>query len=128
MTQYQRDFVRMLDSMREDHKGESTCLGVESEECEKCPLTNFCENDICFNAEKIIEVVTQWAKEHPFVTYEQAYEETFGVEPKNRYGEYICPRPLIEIDACDSKHSEDCDKCKKEFWGSEYKPPKKEGE
>lgn len=51
MTQYQKDFVRMLDSMREIHKGETTCDGIGDKECEECPLTTICgDNDICFNA------------------------------------------------------------------------------
>ena len=126
MTQYQRDFIRMLDSMREEHKGEATCLGVEAKECEECPLTNFCENDICFNAEKIIEIVTKWAKDHPFVTYEQKYEEVFGVKPLHidqckRC--YLCPKHA-GFDIGINCNAQSCEKCKEDFWGAEYKPPK----
>lgn len=126
MTQYQKDFVRMLDSMRVEHKGEATCLGVDAEECENCLLTNFCENDICFNAEKVIEIVTQWAKEHPIVTMADKYKEVFGVEPKNERGEYVCPA-WAGFDICDKEAI--CSKgCNEAFWKSEYKEPKKEGE
>ena len=132
LTQYQRDFIRMLDSMREEHKGEATCLGVEAKDCENCLLTNFCENDILFNAEKIIEIVTQWAKEHPFVTYEQKYEETFGVKPVTEHGDYYCPcmtgYKCPHIDTNTLKSSVGCEDCKEQFWKSEYKLPKKESE
>ncbi len=95
MTQFQRDFVRMLDSMREECKGETTCVGIGDKECEECPLTTFClDDDVCFNAEKIIEIVTQWAKEYPIVTNEQKYKGVFGVEPKGRGGDYVCPRSV----------------------------------
>ena len=129
MTQYQRDFIRMLDSMREEHKGEATCLGVGAKECEECLLATFCENDICFNAEKIIEIVTQWAKEHPLVTYEQKYEEVFGVKPISDSDEYVCPS-FLGLKPCKygGGNGSPCAKCAKDFWQSEYKEPKKEGE
>ncbi len=95
MTQYQKDFVRMLDSMRDTCKGATTCVGIGDKECEECPLTTFClDDDVCFNAEKIIEIVTQWAKEYPIVTNEQKYKGVFGVEPKGRGGDYVCPRSV----------------------------------
>lgn len=136
MTQYQKDFVRMLDSMRVEHKGEATCLGVDAEECENCLLTNFCENDICFNAEKVIEIVTQWAKEHPIVTMADKYKEVFGVEPKmaekqehDDWAFYMCPKNagfLVNVVCEGSLFSTACVECKQKFWQSAYKEPKKE--
>ena len=130
MTQYQRDFVRMLDSMLEEHKGETTCLGIGAKECEECLLANYCENDICFNAEKIIEIVTQWAKEHPFVTNEDKYKEDWGVEPRNEKGVLCCPKYMGLLKDLSKCHpiSGECEKCKEEFWNSEYREPKKEGD
>lgn len=130
MTQYQRDFVRMLDSMRDTCKGEITCAGIKMKECKECPLTKFCENDIWFNAEKIIEIVTQWAKEHPPVTYEQKYEETFGVKPLHidRCTKiYLCPKHA-GFDIGINCNAQSCETCKEKFWHSEYKEPKKEGD
>ena len=128
MTQFQKDFVRMLDSMREEHKGETTCVGIGDKACEECPLTTLCvDNDICFKTEKIIETVKQWAKEHPVVTYEQKYEETFGVKPRALNGNIPCPRNMGFKIKCETIGA--CGKCTNEFWNSEYKPPKtgKEG-
>ena len=127
MTQYQRDFVRMLDSMRDISKGTTSCIGVEADKCEKCLLADICDNEILYNAEKVIEIVTQWAKEHPFVTYEQKYEETFGVKPRALNGNIPCPRNMGFKIKCETIGA--CGKCANEFWNSEYKPPKtgKEG-
>ena len=127
MTQYQKDLVRMWDSLRDKHKDAPTCVDVN---CNACPLDEYCSGNngnITFNSEKAIEIVTQWAKEHLFVTYEQKYEETFGVKPRTVNGNLPCPRNVgfnckcVKIGACG--------KCTNEFWGSEYKPPKtgKEG-
>lgn len=129
MTQYQKDFVRMLDSMRDTCKGEITCAGIGVKECKECPLTKFCENDIWFNAEKIIEVVTQWAKEHPFITNEDKYKEDWGVEPRNEKGVLCCPKYMGLLKDLSKCHpiSGECEACKEQFWYSEYREPKKEG-
>lgn len=134
MTQYQKDLVRMWDSMREKYKGSPRCSTVN---CEACPLYECCysnDGNTVFNAEKTIEVVTQWAKEHPVTTYEQKYEETFGIRPITADGHYFCPHivgyeckynlSIME----ESVHNATCKECKEGFWQSEYKPPKKEGE
>ena len=132
MTQYQKDLVRMWDSTRKQGKGSTDCTGVP---CGNCPLFD-CACIIrgtIYNAEKAIEIVTQWAKEHPFVTNEQKYEETFGVKPIKldthgiAHGEYNCPKSAgfnIGTDCFGVK----CEVCKEKFWKSEYKEPKREGE
>lgn len=127
MTQFQRDFVRMLDSMRDTCKGAISCIGVDADKCEKCLLADMCDNEILYNAEKIIEVVAQWAKEHPFVTMKDKYKEVFGVEPKGKSGASVCPRS-VGFDDVECKIGGGCEDCRNEFWQSEYKEPKKEGE
>lgn len=124
MTQYQKDLVRMWDSLRTDYKGSHNCCPIL---CEQCPLNKgACSGDgfthTIFNAEKAIEIVTQWAKEHPIVTNEDKFKEVWGKEPKVN-GTYICP-PVRTSLLC----SKNCGECRKTFWGSEYKPPKEEGE
>lgn len=128
MTQYQKDLVRMWDSMRKEYKGETRCTAIN---CKVCPLCECCSGkggNISFNAEKAIEIVTQWAKEHPIVTYEQKYEETFGVKPKNPLGDTLCPHFAGFVNVKCEKNTIGCKKCKEDFWHSEYKEPKKEGE
>lgn len=128
MTQYQKDVVRMWDSMREEYKGEPRCITVD---CKVCPLYECCcrkDGNITFNVEKAIEIVNNWAKEHPFVTYEQKYEETFGVKPKNLFGDMLCPHFAGFVDVKCEKSIKGCAKCKEGFWGAEYKPPKADKE
>ena len=126
MTQFQRNLIRMWDSLRETNKGKSKCMGVK---CSLCPLNEIVCNtdDIIFNVEKGIEVVAQWAKDHPVITYVDKYKEVFGVEPKLNNGTYLCPRYLgFNEVKCESGAY--CEHCKDKFWHSEYKEPKKEGE
>ena len=130
MTQYQKDLVRMWDSLRENHKGESRCIAVA---CENCLLDECCHGDdgnISFNAEKSMEVVAQWAKEHPLVTMKDKYKEVFGVEPVHRESEiknYLCPK-LAGLGIDINCNAQPCGKCKEDFWGAEYKPPKTDKE
>ena len=127
MTQYQKDLIRMWDSLRKDYKGINDCISIR---CEDCPLKGkacICNNNLgrsLFNAEKAIEIVTQWAKEHPIVTMADKYKEVFGVEPKDKFGTFICPCSVGFIDVTCSQHN--CETCTNEFWNSEYKEPKKE--
>ena len=75
LTQYQKDLIRMWDSMREDCKGKEYCAYVS---CSDCPLYRevcYDGNDISglthmFDAEKAVKIVTQWAKDHPVETKE----------------------------------------------------------
>lgn len=131
MTQFQRDLIRMWDSVRTHHKGHIKCLGVS---CDKCPLVgHVCgTHGTTFYAEKTIEIVSSWAKEHPIVTNELKFKEDWGCEPKSIGGIYLCPS-YFGFEECVSPFGQSatnpyCVECEKKFWGSEYKPPKKEGE
>ena len=65
MTQYQKDLVRMWDSLREDDKGKNSCFSVR---CEDCPLDKICifpnRGRTLFNAEEAIEIVKFWNSEY----------------------------------------------------------------
>ncbi len=125
--EYKKTITRIFDSIRTDKEflGKCRCDGVDS--CAKgCPFHGreiFCLDDhsinLLFNA---LEYVEKWAKEHPIVTNEQKYEETFGIEPKNKGGSYFCPH-IIGCECPNYRSTEICNKCKQDFWGAEYKPP-----
>ena len=66
--EYEKEIVRMWDSVRESHKGEHTCGGVVCDN--RCPLyvKNELGNRICWSSEDCFEVlkaVEKWSKEHP---------------------------------------------------------------
>ena len=69
--EYNRETVRMWDSVRTNSKGEHTCSGVQ---CEDCPLyyVSLCHSygsinayDVYEKAIKCIDYVERWSKEHP---------------------------------------------------------------
>ena len=129
MTQYQKDLVRMWDSLRTENKGAPNCGSVL---CAKCPFyrvvcTSNCYTGVSFNAEKAIEIANDWAKEHPVKTNADKFKEAWGCEPKNRDDMYYCPRPFGKPD-CSGTPDEDmsCEECRKAFWEAEYVEPKAE--
>lgn len=119
--EYQRNIVRMFDSIRSNHKGEKKCRGIY---CKDCPfdgkLCNTGEN--AFRVYEAIEVVENWAKEHPIKTNADKFKEMFGIEP-------------IQISSC-INFKEKCGDCKyydgsacdadNRFWNAEYKEQTKE--
>ena len=116
--EYKKEFVRMMDSMRNVHKNELNCQGVI---CDKCHLREIClKHPLSVMPFKIIEAVERWSKEHPKVTYKDKFKEVFGVEPKDEDGVYVLPCSVGLIHTTDCLPF-NCDKCRAEFWNSEYK-------
>lgn len=131
MTQYQKDLVHMWDSLRNKYKGTPTCIAVS---CGTCPLQDCCcgnNGNISFNAERAIEIVTEWAKDHPVKTNADKFKEAWGFEPKHySSGEYYCPKPFFGKSNCHGRPDDDtiCEECRKAFWEAQYKEPKAERE
>ena len=63
--EYEKNEIRMFDSIRTEHKGENGCLGVD---CNDCPMRKI----VCGTGQilpfETIEIVENLAKEHPIVT------------------------------------------------------------
>ena len=57
--EYEKELVRMWDSLRKDHKGEQSCEGVKCREC------LFRKNGECISDSfEVVETVEKWSKEH----------------------------------------------------------------
>lgn len=118
--EYKRNLVRMLDSLRTEYKGKRNCDGIE---CNNCPFNKICVPNIntMFYAHESIEIVENWAKEHPIKTNANKFKEMFGLD-------------MAPIHSCvSSKSCEDCEytydgECavSKLFWDAEYKEQTKE--
>ena len=67
--EYEKELVRMWDSIRDEHKGEYSCLGVD---CEFCQLGRRCDRIFSF---EMIEAVEKWAKENPPKRYKVSKAE-----------------------------------------------------
>ena len=108
--EYQENVIRLWDSLRTEHKGEKDCAGVG---CSDCPLDN--EVGIC-NIYKSIEIVENWAKEHPIKTNADKFKEVFGVE---RLPLYSCDTNA-KCEDCGYYTGSGCN-ANHMFWNAEYK-------
>lgn len=120
--EYKENLIRMWDSLRDRYKGENCCAGVT---CTDCPCHNgICNNgSIMSNAYEAIDLVENWAKEHPIKTNADKFKEVFGFEPTPIY----CVNNNMKCSDCEyfDYNNGLCDVSI--FWGAEYKPTK-EGE
>lgn len=121
--EYQRDLIRMFDSLRNECKGKKNCGGIN---CRDCPFDRkVCNADIeTFHAHEAIEIVENWAKEHPVKTNADKFIEVFGVEhdPIN-----ACIKHNVKCGNCPYYNYDGTCDVTNRFWNAEYKPTK-EGE
>lgn len=110
--EFQRDLIRMFDSIRSDCKGESGCSGVD---CNDCPMHKI----VCGRGQirpfETIEIVENWVKEHHIVTNAEKFKEVFGTEPPIN----ACVNN-IDCENCEYYGDVDCN-VRDLFWDAEYK-------
>lgn len=98
--EYKKTYIRMMDSIRNNHKGSPSCEGVP--DCDICPLKDACHGII--NAPEFIEVVEKWGKEHPepknpndFLTLENMYHVCEALKGLRFYSKVKCEGEGIDI-------------------------------
>ena len=132
--EFEREIIRMWDSVRTESKGKLSCDRVS---CVDCPI-QYINNQLCQGyidnkgrtnfpiecAIDIIELVEKWSKEHPIATNRDKLKEVFGeqlahdiiTEVTNNCVGHKCPY-VFKNDKC-----EDC--FYDGFWKKEYQEPK----
>lgn len=116
MERYKENLLRLWDSLRTEHKGEKDCVGVM---CRDCPFYN--KKGIC-HIYTSIDIVENWAKEHPIKTNSQKFEEVFGFKPFTN----ACVKGEIKCKDCEYNDYGVCNASR--FWDAEYNEKTKEGE
>ena len=117
--EYQKNLVRMYDSLRTKYIGERSCRGVD---CNNCPF----DGKVCnigeknFHAHKSIEIVENWAEQHPVKTNSQKFEEVFGFKPYTNN----CINGEVKCDKCECYDYGVCNASR--FWDAEYNEKTKE--
>ena len=82
---YKNEFTRMMDSLRDSHKGEFSCNGVE---CRQCPLDEAC-NKNAVGAFEALAIVERWADLHKLKTRREIIEDITGEPiPERLYWEF----------------------------------------
>ena len=116
--EYQRNIVRMFDSLRTEYKGKRNCDGIE---CNNCPFNGKVCNvgKLLFSSFEAIEIVENWAKENPIQTNAEKFREVFGTKPSL----YTC---VNDINCEDCKYYGDVCYVRELFWDVEYNEKTKE--
>ena len=115
--EYKKNLIRMWDSIRNNHKGEETCDGMD---CCDCPFNEeVCRADgikgVLFHSYEAIEVVERWAKEHPIVTNFDKFREVFGTVPSKD----ACVNANKLCKECECFIDYRCN-VRNRFWNAEY--------
>ena len=67
---YKEEYIRMMDSLRQEYPealGQANCDYVH---CFQCPLKLVCNGgNSAYNAFEVIEIVDKWSKAHPYVRF-----------------------------------------------------------
>ena len=96
-------------------------------DCEDCPLSQSDDVDFCSSppkkrsresAEKVVQIVEQWAKEHPVKTRQSEFLNLFPDASLLTGNVNVCPNSLYE-GKCDCAQYPNCFSCKREFWSQE---------
>ena len=124
--EYEKTYIRMMNSLRKNSKGEHSCKAVNC--TDGCPFKPVCikKDSLIYNALKCVEIVEQWGKDHPIVTNADKFKEVWGVEPRaiDFPHNLLCPRRIgLNIPCKERCTGIVCDKCKIDFWESEYIEP-----
>lgn len=92
--------------------------------CNQCPADGMICSTIwgIHDAEKLVQVVEQWAAEHPRKTRQSVFLEQWpNARRDSGGGVYICPKFLdVDISCTDDETvCKPCDDCRREFWTQE---------
>ncbi len=110
----------MFDGLRTECKGAKGCAGIR---CADCPLYGKVCNTadttmFMFHAHETIEIVENWAKEHPIKTNADKFREVFGFEPLPNYST-LCADANIKCEECQYFDGSVC-VVSDRFWNTEY--------
>lgn len=121
------DAVEYIKEAKRICKSRSICKSVSG----KCPLldenghctatTDICAADVIEKTEKAVQIVEQWAKEHPIKTRQSELLKLFPNTKIDSGVIIFCPRnflPEAEKSAYCKKH-ESCKECRKNYWLTE---------
>lgn len=110
------EYIKTMQRLCESQNGYSGCSG--------CPLLN--EDDYCSivdareRAEDVVQIVEQWAKDHPVKTRQSEFLKMFpNAEIKDDYL-WMCPKYInYDYNPEGNCHEISCSDCKRKFWLTE---------
>lgn len=101
------------------------CRLCESKgECSECPLRNKedgrCIACVSEYAEKAVQIVEQWAKDHPIKTRQNKFLKMFPNAMINESDGILCITPCnIESKSIVCTYGKSCGDCRRDYWLTE---------
>ena len=104
------EFLKEFNRMCKAYDKDGDCKNCPAYEYSCCTNFNGQENDV-------VQIVEQWAKEHPVKTRQSEFMNMFPETEMIDDYISICPsRVSKEYRGSDANCSINCDKCKRDFW------------
>ena len=120
------DAVEYIKEAKRICKSRSVCKSVSG----KCPLldenghctatADICAADIIEKTEKAVQIVGQWAKEHPIKTRQSEFLKRFPNAMINESDGILCITPCnIEGKSIVCTNGKSCGDCRRDYWHKE---------
>lgn len=89
--------------------------------CNECPLRNngTCIAGLCDEAEKAIQIVEQWAKDHPVKTRQSEFLKMFPDAVIDEDDGILCIDPCTIDGSIGCTNGKGCDGCRRKYWLTE---------
>ena len=110
------DAVEYIKNLRKLCKSQERCSGcVLYDKEDKCCILNISEY-----TEKSVQIVEQWAKEHPIKTRQSEFLRMFPNAMINESDGVLCITPCkIEGKSVGCQNGKSCGECRREYWLTE---------
>ena len=98
------------------------------EDCQDCPLIGHaCDVNTatimsCYNIEsvqKMVQIVEQWAKEHPVKTRQSEFLKLFPNATIDEDNGILCIKPCTIDESIGCTNGKGCDGCRRKYWLTE---------
>lgn len=120
------DAVEYIREAKRICKSRSVCKSIFG----KCPLldenghctatADICTADVIEKAEKAVQIVEQWAKEHPVRTRQSEFLKLFPRAEIKDDALWMCPKYInYDYRPEENCHEISCSDCKRKFWFTE---------
>ena len=94
--------------------------------CNGCPLRNngtciagLCDDGLCDEAEKAVQIVEEWAKEHPVKTRQSEFLKLFPNAVIDENDGILGIRPCDIDERIGCTNEKGCDGCRRKYWLAE---------
>nr|DAI63314.1 MAG TPA: hypothetical protein [Caudoviricetes sp.] len=114
------DAVEYVKELRRLHKMQKICNGCPLRNNDTC-IAGLCDDGLCDEAEKAVQIVEQWAKDHPIKTRQSEFLKMFPNAQMVNIERTFCVAHFDSTKKCKEilPSDEQCIACRYKFWNEE---------